>query len=60
MAYTLGFEHMVLLNQKQAERAGLFWTIVSNASEFDSYYDLLPKLKRAYLFLSLFWGRGEQ
>jgi hypothetical protein len=46
VAYALGFEHMLFLNQKGAERGGMFGTIVSNAPEFDKLDEMLPAVKR--------------
>lgn len=46
VAYAMGFEHMLFLNQKGAERGGIFGTIVSNAPEFDALDEVLPSVKR--------------
>lgn len=47
IAYALGFQDMIFLNQKFAERRGLFGTIVSNSLEFDRYSEMLPVLQNA-------------
>ena len=47
IAYALGFEKMLFLNQRNAERAGMFGTIVSNSQEFDGYIELLPAVQAA-------------
>jgi hypothetical protein len=46
IAYALGFEHMLFLNQKRAERGGIFGTIVSNAPEFEDLDEVLPTTQR--------------
>src|SRR4030095_137477 len=46
VAYALGFEHMLFLNQRQTERGGMFGTIVSNAPEFERLDEVLPTVKR--------------
>jgi len=46
IAYALGFEHMLFLNQKGAERGGMFGTIVSNAPEFEKLDEVLPTVNR--------------
>jgi hypothetical protein len=47
IAYALGFQQMIFLNQQFAERRGMFGTIVSNSPEFDRYTELLPVLQNA-------------
>lgn len=46
IAYALGFEHMLFLNQESAERGGMFGTIVSNSPEFDTVDEVLPLVER--------------
>src|SRR6266568_2050336 len=47
IAYALGFQDMIFLNQRFTERRGMFGTIVSNSPEFDRYTELLPGLQTA-------------
>jgi hypothetical protein len=41
MAYALGFEHMLLLNQKGVNREGVIQFMVSNTPEFVAHVDVL-------------------
>ncbi len=47
IAYAIGIEKMIFLNQQQAERAGVFGAIVSNTPEFEEAEDILPILEDA-------------
>jgi hypothetical protein len=47
IAYALGFDHMLLINQKNATPEGVFKFIVTNIPEFDDYSDVLPKVQQA-------------
>jgi hypothetical protein len=47
IAYALGFQDMIFLNQKFTERRGMFGTIVSNSLKFDRYSEMLPVLQNA-------------
>jgi hypothetical protein len=47
IAYALGFDHMLLLNQKNSEKEGIFEFIVTNIPEFDDYADVLPLVQNA-------------
>jgi hypothetical protein len=47
IAYALGLEHMLLVNQHGSEKEGVFAFIVTNIPEFDDYADVLPLVQNA-------------
>jgi hypothetical protein len=47
IAYTLGFDKMIFLNQVDTRREGMFASIVSNTPEFKSFDDVLPTVIEA-------------
>ena len=47
IAYAIGFEHMLLLNQREARREGVFGFIVSNIPEFEDFDKVLPLVQEA-------------
>lgn len=47
IAYALGFDHMLLLNQKNSEKEGVFKFIVTNIPEFDAYSEVLLLVQNA-------------
>lgn len=47
IAYALGVDHMLLVNQKHSEKGGVFEFIVTNIPEFDEYTDVLPLVQNA-------------
>jgi len=47
IAYSLGFDHMLLVNQKDAKPEGVFKFIVTNVPEFDTHNELLPRVQDA-------------
>lgn len=47
MAYALGFEKFILVNQKGTTREGLHWYMVSNTPEFERYDEVLSIVKSA-------------
>ena len=47
IAYALGFEHMLLLNQHGVKREGVFGFMVSNIPEFSDYPEVLPSVQNA-------------
>ena len=47
IAFTLGFDKMIFLNQTGTRREGMFAYIGSNTPEFDSYDEVLPVVKSA-------------
>jgi hypothetical protein len=47
IAYSLGFENPILINQKEALREGIFGFIVSNSPEFEDYGDLVSVVSSA-------------
>jgi len=47
IAYAMGFEKMLFINQKDVRREGIFGYLVSNTPEFDNYDEVLPIIKDA-------------
>jgi hypothetical protein len=47
IAYALGFEHMLLLNQQGTQKEGVFQFIVTNIPEFVDFPDILPLVQDA-------------
>ena len=47
IAYALGFDHMLLVNQKSSEKEGVFKFIVTNIPEFDAHADVLQLVQNA-------------
>lgn len=47
IAYTMGFDKIIFLNQVDARREGMFASIVSNTPEFASFDELLSNVKKA-------------
>lgn len=47
IAYAMGFERMLFVNQKDVRKEGIFGYLVSNTPEFTNYDDVLPIIKEA-------------
>jgi len=47
IAYAFGFDHMLLVNQKNSEKEGVFKFIVTNIAEFETHADVLPLIQNA-------------
>jgi len=47
IAYAMGFEKMLFVNQKEVRRDGIFGYLVSNTPEFEKYDEVLPIVQKA-------------
>ncbi len=47
IAYAMGFEKMLFINQKEVRREGIFGYLVSNTPEFENYDEVLPVIQKA-------------
>jgi hypothetical protein len=47
IAYALGFEHMLLVNQRDTRKEGAFAFIVTNVPEFQAFAEILPLVRDA-------------